>query len=411
MVLPREIDLRVEENIMKSNIDKKFSVLYDTVEAELMSNTVGLVTLNDMKAKQEALVKEREKQLTKKEQSKELQQYPSRKLEKLREKKCKKEEKCKISSLSFNLDEEEEPEEEENMDKKVLGREEIPSKKRKLGKNPDVDTSFLPDRDREEEENRLREELRQEWEAKQKKIKSEEIDVTFSYWDGCGHRRSVKMKKGNTMQQFLQKALEILRKDFSELRSAGVDQLMYVKEDLIIPHHHSFYDFIITKARGKSGPLFNFDVHDDVRLLNDATVEKDESHSGKVVLKSWYGKNKHIFPASRWEPYDPEKKWDKYMARAGSAGAVCGRRRRRHPGSHGLALEGLPWPARSHWAAEPPPGAQAGAPPPRGPEARVCTPPAPPPSPGRSAGGCPIRGLTGPLPPIIVGISVGEAPG
>ena len=26
------------------------------------------------------------------------------------------------------------------------------------------------------------------------------------------------MKKGNTMQQFLQKALEILRKDFSELR-------------------------------------------------------------------------------------------------------------------------------------------------------------------------------------------------
>ncbi|XP_026517573.1 protein FAM50 homolog [Terrapene carolina triunguis] len=44
------------------------------------------------------------------------------------------------------------------------------------------------------------------------------------------------MKKGNTMQQFLQKALEILRKDFSELRSAGVEQLMYIKEDLIIPH-------------------------------------------------------------------------------------------------------------------------------------------------------------------------------
>lgn len=33
---------------------------------------LGLVTLNDMKAKQEALVKEREKQLAKKEQSKEL---------------------------------------------------------------------------------------------------------------------------------------------------------------------------------------------------------------------------------------------------------------------------------------------------------------------------------------------------
>lgn len=30
----------------------------------------------------------------------------------------------------------------------------------------------------------------------------------------------LQMKKGNTMQQFLQKALEILRKDFSELRCA-----------------------------------------------------------------------------------------------------------------------------------------------------------------------------------------------
>ncbi|XP_024592924.1 protein FAM50A [Neophocaena asiaeorientalis asiaeorientalis] len=294
-----------EENIMKSNIDKKFSVHYDAVEAELKSSTVGLVTLNDMKAKQEALVKEREKQLAKKEKSKELQL----KLEKLREKERKKEAKRKISSLSFTLEEEDEADNDEE-----LKREEI-TKKRKLGKNPDVDTSFLPDRDREEEENRLREELRQEWEAKQEEIKSEEIEITFSYWDGSGHRRTVKMKKGNTMQQFLEKALEILRKDFSELRSAGVDKLMYIKEDLIIPHHHSFYDFIVTKARGKSGPLFNFDVHDDVRLLSDATVEKDESHAGKVVLRSWYEKNKHIFPASRWEPYDPEKKWDKYTIR------------------------------------------------------------------------------------------------
>ncbi|XP_029785581.1 protein FAM50A [Suricata suricatta] len=301
-----------QENIMKSNIDKKFSAHYDAVEAELKSSTVGLVTLNDMKAKQEALVKEREKQLAKKEQSKELQL----KLEKLREKERKKEAKRKISSLSFTLEEEEEAgDEEEEEAEEELEREEITTKKRKLGKNPDVDTSFLPDRDREEEENRLREELRQEWEAKQEKIKSEEIEITFSYWDGSGHRRTVKMKKGNTMQQFLQKALEILRKDFSELRSAGVEQLMYIKEDLIIPHHHSFYDFIVTKARGKSGPLFNFDVHDDVRLLSDATVEKDESHAGKVVLRSWYEKNKHIFPASRWEPYDPEKKWDKYTIR------------------------------------------------------------------------------------------------
>ena len=32
----------------------------------------------------------------------------------------------------------------------------------------------------------------------------------------------------------------------------------------------------MNKARGKSGPLFSFDVHDDIRLMTDATVEKDE---------------------------------------------------------------------------------------------------------------------------------------
>ncbi|XP_066031087.1 protein FAM50A-like, partial [Chamaea fasciata] len=171
-----------------------------------------------------------------------------------------------------------------------------------------------------EEENRLREGAQAGVGGQAGEDQKREIEITFSYWDGSGHRRTVKWgpegiwgspaelwgplgpvfaspdEEGNTMQQFLQKALEILRKDFSELRSAGVEQLMYIKEDLIIPHHHSFYDFIVTKARGKSGPLFNFDVHDDVRLLSDATVEKDESHAGKVVLRSWYEKNKTHLP-------------------------------------------------------------------------------------------------------------------
>lgn len=68
--------------------------------------------------------------------------------------------------------------------------------KKKIRKDPTVDTSFLPDREREEEENRLREELRQEWAEQQQKLKEEEIDITFSYWDGSGHRRTVRVKKG-----------------------------------------------------------------------------------------------------------------------------------------------------------------------------------------------------------------------
>ncbi|XP_016022187.1 protein FAM50B [Rousettus aegyptiacus] len=300
-----------EETIMKSKVDKKFSAHYDAVEAELKSSTVGLVTLNDMKAKQEALVREHERQLAKREQLEARRQQ----LEALRDRERKQKQKRQISSLSFTLYEGDEgtdgsAAEEQSQLPKVMGK-----RRRNLGKNPDVDTSFLPDRDREEEENRLREELRQEWEAKREQVKREEIEVTFSYWDGSGHRRMVRIHKGGTVQQFLKKALQGLRKDFRELRAASVEQLMYIKEDLILPHYHTFYDFIVTKARGKSGPLFNFDVHDDVRLLSDATMEKDESHAGKVVLRSWYEKNKHIFPASRWEPYDPEKKWDKYTIR------------------------------------------------------------------------------------------------
>lgn len=136
-----------EENVVKANINKKFSAHYDAVEAELKSSTVGLVTLNDMKAKQEALVKEREKQLAKKEQFKDLQL----KLEKQRERERKKEQKRKIASLSFNVedDEEDEEEDEDYLEEVELEKEELPKKKKKLGKNPDVDTSFLPDRDRE----------------------------------------------------------------------------------------------------------------------------------------------------------------------------------------------------------------------------------------------------------------------
>lgn len=155
--------------------------------------------------------------------------------------------------------------------------------------------------------------MRQQWVEQQEKLKNEEIEIVYSYWDGSGHRRTIRLKKGNTIQQFLYKCLEQLRGEnqFNELKIISVDQLMYVKEDIILPHHYTFYDLIVTKARGKSGPLFIFDCHDDIRIQNDATVEKEESHAGKVILRSWYERHKHIFPASRWEPYDPEKKWDK----------------------------------------------------------------------------------------------------
>lgn len=289
---------KISEKHKIADISNKFSTHYDVVEQQLKSSTIGLVTLDQMRAKQEDLVREHEKQLAAKLKSDETESESSKK-------KHKKLKLKQTSALSFNLDEDEEV---DDIDDQPV----VPLKKKKLGKNPDVDTSFLPDRDREEMERLEREKIRQEWVERQEKIKNEDVEITYSYWDGSGHRRTIKMKKGNTISQFLQKCVEQLRKDFTEFRAMTTENLMYIKEDLIIPHHYSFYDFIVNKARGKSGPLFSFDVHEDVRVISDASVEKDESHAGKVVLRSWYERNKHIFPASRWEPYDPEKKWDKY---------------------------------------------------------------------------------------------------
>eukprot|EP00731_Ephydatia_muelleri_P002529 Em0001g2529a len=298
-----------EEHAIKSNFEvtNKFATSFDMVEEQLKSSTVGLVTLEQMKEKRENLVKEREMQIA--------AALAAAKREE--EKKQAKKEARGGGVLSFDFEGEEGEEEEEGggkKEKKQSDKETSPpaSKKKKMIKNPTVDTSFLPDKDREEAEQKEREHLRQEWLEKQEKIKNEDIDITYSYWDGSGHRKHVQMKKGDSIRQFLQKCLESLRKDFSELRAAGPDSLIYVKEDLIIPQHHTFYDFIVTKARGKSGPLFSFDVHEDVRIINDASLEKDESHAGKVCLRSWYERNKHIFPASRWEPYDPAKNWEKY---------------------------------------------------------------------------------------------------
>ena len=53
----------------------------------------------------------------------------------------------------------------------------------------------------------------------------------------------------------------------------------------------------------------------DAEKINTLTFSATKSHAGKVVLRGWYERNKHIFPASRWEAYDPEKKWEKYTVR------------------------------------------------------------------------------------------------
>jgi len=169
-----------------------------------------------------------------------------------------------------------------------------------MGKNPEVDTSFLPDRAREAAELAAREQLKAEWAAQQTALKAQALKITYSYHDGGGHRRSITVRRGDSVGTFLRAVRDALAPEFREIKAASVEDMLYVKEDLILPHTLTFHELISTRARGKSGPLFHFDVHDDVRLQGDARIEKDEAHAGKVLERHWYAANKHIFPASRW---------------------------------------------------------------------------------------------------------------
>ncbi|GAA5821525.1 hypothetical protein JCM10212_000135 [Sporobolomyces blumeae] len=310
-------DLQATRNRTGSD---RFTSKVDGMEESLKKSTYGLVQLSDFKETREKLEEMARKEAAGAGELKEEE----------RKVKKKKKDKGKVK-LSFNDDEEgdggddagplkkkarKDADADENgkssfspslslyVDHELLSS----SKAGKLGKNPTVDTYFLPDREREEIERKERDELRKKWLKMQEDMKQEPIEITYSYWDGSGHRKVVQCKKGNTIAEFLEKC----RQQFPELRMVSVDSLMYIKEDLIIPHHYTFYDFIVNKYRGKSGPMFNFDVHEDIRLTHDAAVEKDESHAGKVIERSWYNRNKHIFPASRWELFNPEVVREKY---------------------------------------------------------------------------------------------------
>ncbi|KAK9666837.1 hypothetical protein RND81_14G215000 [Saponaria officinalis] len=275
----------------------------EILETAFKKETIGLVSREEYVEKRVTIKTKIEEE--EKEKLQKLQEEEARlELEKRQKRKRK-----TNSRLSFaeDLDGAEEELDEESKSEKI-----IKEKCGKLGKDPSVETSFLPDSEREAEEQEERERLKRQWVLEQEMIKNEPLQITYSYWDGRGHRRVIQVRKGDTIGAFLRAVQQQLAPEFREVRTTSVENLLYVKEDLIIPHQHSFYELIINKARGKSGPLFHFDVHEDVRTIADATIEKDESHAGKVVERHWYEKNKHIFPASRWEIYDAARKWERY---------------------------------------------------------------------------------------------------
>lgn len=112
--------------------------------------------------------------------------------------------------------------------------------------------------------------------------------------------------------------------------------------ELTSSQHYEFYHFLVNSIPGFDGPVFNWsaqptkatstvrhseeeiniDEYDplnpkknkdkDSGFLNEELEGfHDDPSATKVVDRRWYEKNKHIFPASVWEEYSPDKAFTK----------------------------------------------------------------------------------------------------
>ncbi|KAI9821889.1 MAG: hypothetical protein M1827_002471 [Pycnora praestabilis] len=200
-------------------------------------------------------------------------------------------------------------------------------------------------------EAQTREQLRREFLVLQDKVKATEILIPFVFYDGTNIPGGVcKVKKGDYIWLFLDKSRKVgaelgvggageRANSRREWARVGVDDLMLVRGEVIIPHHFDFYYFIVNETKGPNGtPLFdyssqpthttpsrpdspnvdlcNYDPlarpprkHDDAFSSRDSQLEgsNEDPNLTKVVDRRWYERNKHIFPASVWEDFDPEK--------------------------------------------------------------------------------------------------------
>lgn len=230
-----------------------------------------------------------------------------------RRKKLAKLEKKRKSKLSFAFDGDEEDTEgvdtsanessaKPSRSASVLEADEETTTKRKrlkFRKDPSVNTSFLPDREREEQERIEKEKKQEEWLQKQEQIKSEEVEIQFAFFDGLSHLGSVKVKKGEPIFNLIDRA----KQQFQAIRDVSAEKLLFAKDDIIIPHEMSLYYFQAHEVKGKFGLLFEFYDPENMNRVRN----KNDVRLGRIVTRKYAENNKHIYPCSKWELYDPEK--------------------------------------------------------------------------------------------------------
>ena len=201
-----------------------------------------------------------------------------------------------------------------------------------------------------------REQLRKEFLLMQEAVKAAEIIIPFVFYDGTNiPGGACKVKKGDYVWLFLDRSRKVgaelgvgggeKANSKREWARVGVDDLMLVRGEIIIPHHYELYYFIVNKTVGpNSMPLFDYaattiapsdgsespdqipddydpiSAHSKTKQKNNGQVTPADRHLEgvdadpnftKVVDRRWYERNKHIFPASVWEEFDPMKDYTK----------------------------------------------------------------------------------------------------
>ncbi|KAJ5083414.1 hypothetical protein N7456_012841 [Penicillium angulare] len=194
-----------------------------------------------------------------------------------------------------------------------------------------------------EAEAHARDTLRKEFLTMQEAVKNTEILIPFVFFDGTSiPAGSVKVKKGDPIWLFLDRCRKVgaelgvrgasgpsqARKDNRrEWARVSVDDLMLVKGNIIVPHHYEFYYFISNRVSNFSkdgGLLFNYTNNPPPERSNDDPLFRPSDHplegtdndsaETRVVDRRWYEKNKHIYPASLWNEYEPGKEFEERMS-------------------------------------------------------------------------------------------------
>ncbi len=193
-----------------------------------------------------------------------------------------------------------------------------------------------------------RDRLRKEFLELQEKVRNADIAIPFVFYDGSNIPGGiVKVKKGDHIWLILERARKVgaeqgvtatgtsgtgmgsKSRDDSRKQWArvGVDDLMCVRGDVIVPHHYEIYYFIANRTEDPTRPgrlLFDYsgigtneDGDGERGGLKDIKKEElllegrnDEPSYTKVVDRRWYEKNKHIFPASTWKEFKAGKEFE-----------------------------------------------------------------------------------------------------